>query len=160
MIYHIKLSRSNALHIYTTILFLVSEHVETNRNSLRRIGLRDFCPDSISGVYQTSLSRPESRRVGIPVGTTRPYEQPKIRECRSHRKWKFLFIFCDVIVFRNRIDLIQAAKLLNSELCVKHSCLQWFIEISTRSSRQLRRSIASRENSLFYRKIWNSSYCC
>jgi hypothetical protein len=33
----------------------------------------------------------------------------QIRECESHRKWEFLFIFCDVIVFRNRIDLIQAA---------------------------------------------------
>ncbi len=34
-----------------------------------------FCSDSILEMYQTSLSRLESRRVGIPVGTSRLYEQ-------------------------------------------------------------------------------------
>jgi hypothetical protein len=37
-------------------------------------------------VYQTSLSRPESRRVGIPVGTTRLYGQPSIENAKQEKK--------------------------------------------------------------------------
>ncbi len=43
-------------------------------------------------MYQTSLSRPESRRVGIPVGTTRPYgrliETWLIEQEKKNRKKK------------------------------------------------------------------------
>ncbi len=55
-------------------------------------------------MYQTSLSRPKSRRVGILVGTSRLYEQSSDIE-KSYRIWSFIYAMLSRRLFDSKSSI-------------------------------------------------------